>query len=173
MAITINGTGTITGISAGGLPDAIITQPELAAGVAGNGPAFSAYLGSNQTPSNATYTKVQINTEAFDTASCFDTTTYRFTPNVAGYYQIQAASRLSGTTPSTYVWAIYKNGSGINELNVTSTITFEAREVSTLLSMNGTTDYVEFYCYINAASSQTFNSGINTTWFQGYLVRAA
>lgn len=30
MAITINGTGTVTGIIAGGLPDAIITQPELA-----------------------------------------------------------------------------------------------------------------------------------------------
>lgn len=152
---------------------AVVTQAMLSTNVAGNGPAFSAYLGSSQTPSNATYTKVQINTESFDTASCFDTSTYRFTPNVAGYYQIQAASRLSGTTPSTYVWAIYKNGSSINELNVTSTITFEAREVSTLLSMNGTTDYVEFYCYINAASSQTFNSGINTTWFQGFLARAA
>jgi len=136
-------------------------------------PAFSAYLASNQTPSNATYTKVQINTVTFDTASCFNTSTYRFTPTVAGYYQIQAASRLSGTTPTTYVWAIYKNGSGINELNVTSTITYEAREISTLLSMNGTTDYVEFYCYINAASAQTFNSGINTTWFQGFLARSA
>ena len=174
MAITINGTGTITGISAGGLPDAIITQPELATGVAGTGPAFSAYLGSNQTPSNATYTKVQINTESFDTASCFDTSTYRFTPNVAGYYQIQAACRISGTGVSTDVWAIYKNGSNVAELNVaTSPPSFDNRVVSSLISMNGTTDYVEFYCYVNAASGQTFNSGSNTTWFQGYLVRAA
>lgn len=173
MAITINGTGTITGISAGGLPSATVTQATLATPVAGTGPAFSAYLSTNQTPTNATYTKVQINTKLFDTATCFDTTTYRFTPTVAGYYQIQAASRLSGTVPTTYVWAIYKNGANVNELNVTSTITFEAREVSTLLSMNGTTDYVEFYCYINAASAQTFNAGTATTYFQGYLVRAA
>ena len=32
MAITINGTGTITGISAGGLPDGVITSDDLAAG---------------------------------------------------------------------------------------------------------------------------------------------
>ena len=177
-APAVAGTVTVTLPAASGTmlttaSTGVVTQAMLSTNVAGNGPAFSAYLGSNQTPSNATYTKVQINTESFDTASCFDTSTYRFTPNVAGYYQIQAACRISGTGVSTDVWAIYKNGSGINELNVTTTITYEAREVSTLLSMNGTTDYVEFYCYINAASSQTFNSGINTTWFQGYLVRAA
>lgn len=173
MPITINGTGTITGISAGGLPDAIITQPDLATGVAGTGPAFSAYLNTNQNPTNATYTKVQINTELFDTAGCFDTSTYRFTPNVAGYYQIQAACRISGTSPTTSVWSIYKNGSNVNELNVTSTFSYEAREVSSLLYLNGSTDYVEFYCYINASSSQTFNSGSNVTYFQGFLVRAA
>jgi hypothetical protein len=151
-----------------------VTQAKLGTGVAGNGPAFSAYLGSNQTPSNATYTKVQINTESFDTASCFDTSTYRFTPNVAGYYQIQAACRISGTTPSTYVWAIYKNGGNVAELNVaTSPASFDNRVVSSLISMNGTTDYLEFYCYINAASGQTFNSGSNVTWFQGFLARAA
>lgn len=33
MAIAINGTGTITGISAGGLPDGIITEAELASGI--------------------------------------------------------------------------------------------------------------------------------------------
>ena len=35
MAITISGDGTITGITAGGLPDGIITADELASGVGG------------------------------------------------------------------------------------------------------------------------------------------
>ena len=35
MAITINGSGTITGVSAGGLPDGIIAADELASGVGG------------------------------------------------------------------------------------------------------------------------------------------
>src|SRR6056300_1792758 len=33
MAITINGTGTITGISAGGLPDGSVTAADIASGV--------------------------------------------------------------------------------------------------------------------------------------------
>lgn len=140
----------------------------------GNGPAFSAYLSTNQTPTNATYTKVQINTESYDTNGCFDTTLYRFTPTVAGYYQVQAACRISGTTPSTYVWAIYKNGSNIAELNIASTpATYDNRVVASLISMNGTTDYLEFYCYCAAASSQTFNAGANATYFQAFLARGA
>ena len=33
MAIAINGAGTITGISAGGLPDGVIQSADLASGV--------------------------------------------------------------------------------------------------------------------------------------------
>jgi hypothetical protein len=173
MTMTLSGDGTITGLVAGGLPDATVTQAEVAAGVAGTAPAFSAYLGSNQSPTNATYTKVQINTESFDTASCFDTSTYRFTPNVAGYYQVQATCRISSTAQSTYVWAIYKNGSNIAELNVATPASFDSRVVASLVSMNGTTDYLEFYCYCSAASGQTFNAGAATTYFQASMVRAA
>ena len=35
MAITINGSGTVSGISAGGLPDGIIQSADLASGVGG------------------------------------------------------------------------------------------------------------------------------------------
>ena len=35
MAIAINGAGTITGISAGGLPDGVIQSADLASGVGG------------------------------------------------------------------------------------------------------------------------------------------
>jgi len=35
MPITLNGSGTVTGISAGGLPDGCITAAELASGVGG------------------------------------------------------------------------------------------------------------------------------------------
>ena len=35
MAIAINGAGTITGITAGGLPDGVIQEADLASGVGG------------------------------------------------------------------------------------------------------------------------------------------
>ena len=63
MTITINGSGSITGLSAGGLPDATITQADLASGVAGTGPAFSAYQSSAQTLSSVTDTKILLQTE--------------------------------------------------------------------------------------------------------------
>jgi len=163
----------INQITSASIENASVAQVDLATGVAGVGPAFSAYLGTNQNPTNATYTKVQINTESFDTASCFDTTLYRFTPNVAGYYQVQAACRISSTSQSTYVWAIYKNGSNIAELNVATPASFDNRVIASLVSMNGTTDYLEFYCYCSGASAQTFNAGAATTYFQAFLARAA
>jgi hypothetical protein len=59
---------------------------------AGTGPAFSVYSTANQVTATVTYTKIQLNTENFDTNNNFDSTTnYRFTPTVAGYYQISGA----------------------------------------------------------------------------------
>ena len=43
MSITINGTGTITGISSGGLPDGVITTDDLA-----NNAVTTAKLGTNE-----------------------------------------------------------------------------------------------------------------------------
>jgi hypothetical protein len=176
-----SGTGTLTIAAPNTNTDRTLTLPDNTGTIvttgstfAGTGPAFSAYLGTTQNPANATYTKVQIDTETFDTASCFDTATYRFTPNVAGYYQVQAACRISSTTPSTYVWAIYKNGSNVAELNIANApAAFDNRVVSSLVSMNGTTDYLEFYCYCSALSGQAFNAGANSTYFQAFLARAA
>ena len=54
--------------------------------VSGNMPAFSAYRSTSQSISNATWSKVQFQTEEFDTAGYYDNATnYRFTPLIAGY----------------------------------------------------------------------------------------
>ena len=50
-----------------------ITQAMLGSGVyAGYGPSFAAYQSSAQTLSGATWTKVQLQTEEWDTNNCFD-----------------------------------------------------------------------------------------------------
>ena len=52
-----------------------------------NTPAFEAYLSANQTISHDTVTKIQFNTEVYDTDNCYDNSTnYRFTPTTAGKY---------------------------------------------------------------------------------------
>jgi hypothetical protein len=147
-----------------------ITVPAATATMAIDGPAFSAYLASNQTISANTWTKVTINTEEFDTASCYDNSTnYRFTPTVAGYYQVNAATNPSGATAS-YV-AIYKNGTQFKSgYGSSSGASLYGCPVSALIYLNGSTDYIEFYAQ---QSNTTINSGIPNTYFQASMVRAA
>lgn len=166
MPISINGTGTITGITAGGLPDSIITQNELASGVAGSGPAFRAYMSSAQTITGSTFTKLQFNTEVFDTNNRYDNTTnYRFTPNVAGYYQVSAMTYFAATA-QLY---IYKNGAA----NLTGTyINSTGHSVVGLVYLNGTTDYIECY-YFGSANITTSNNLEASNNFCASLVRAA
>lgn len=176
MPITINGSGTITGISAGGLPDATVTQAEIASGVAGTGPAFSVYQGTSQTLTSGVITKIALNTERFDTNNNFDSTTnYRFTPTVQGYYQINYG--VYGTTTSTitnYVGALYKNGSvyeygPINILNSN-----HAYVSASLVYMNGSTDYLELYLQLNGTGTLSATAASGTVNFMsGFLARAA
>lgn len=172
MPITINGSGTITGLSAGGLPDGSIVQAELATGVAGTGPAFSAYPSGTQSVTSGVYTKVICNTEEFDTANAFDSTTnYRFQPTVAGYYQVNGCVSPNGTSTSSCVAAIYKNGAAAKYGPYIQTINANSA-ASALIYMNGSTDYIELYAYITATVASLGN-GASSTYFQASLVRAA
>lgn len=72
-------------------------------------PAFSASQDGDQTVTAETFTKVEFDTEAFDTDSKYDTSNYRFTPGVAGFYQFNLAIR--GSSDTLAIVALYKNGS--------------------------------------------------------------
>jgi len=150
--------------------------------VSGNMPAFSAYAGSNQTISNNTATKIQFNTEIFDTNSCFDNATnYRFTPTVAGYYQINLNYLVTGTNGRNYelVGYIYKNGSSYLQSLISVTITngtSMSRNFSAIIYFNGTTDYVEGYTshydYTSTSTMTLIGNSLYTT-FSGSLIRGA
>jgi hypothetical protein len=144
---------------------------------AGTGPAFSAYMSANQTIPNATYTKLQINTETFDTNSNYDpTTNYRFTPTVAGYYQLNYSTNASSAASSTFAFAVlYKNGASIAlaALATNNTSTGTVSTGSFLVSMNGSSDYLEIYGYQNTGGGLIFNNGANVTYFNGFLARSA
>ena len=173
MPMTLSGDGTITGLAAGGLPDATVVQADLATGVASTGPAFSVYANNAQTISGNINTKIQYNTERFDTNNNYDSTTnYRFTPTVAGYYQINASMTFSGTAGAYTILEFFKNGSkywGTNTQRANAN--YNAMFLSDVIYFNGSTDYLEVYGYDNATSNTIVGSGINT--FSGALVRAA
>ena len=168
--MTFDGSGTITGLAAGGLPDATITQADLAAGVAGTGPTFRAKMSGNQSPTANTWTKVQMNSEDWDTAGCYDpTTNYRFTPNVAGYYLISISVKNQNASTSYRIdAAIYKNGLAyVFFAGPSNSTSYGNSNGSDLVYLNGTTDYVECYALVDPAS--VVYDGV----FSGVLARAA
>jgi hypothetical protein len=141
--------------------------------VSGNQPAFSAYLGSNQTISSGVITKVQINTEEFDTNSNYDhVTNYRFLPTVAGYYQVTANAAITSIGTSYYQLYIYQNGSNFKQGPITAASGTYNNSVNALIYFNGSTDYIELYGQCTGAIT-VFGAGSNATYFQAVMVRAA
>ena len=139
--------------------------------VSGNMPTFCAYQSSAQTISNSTWTKLQFQTEEWDTANCFDSTTnYRFTPNVAGYYQVNMAVAYGPGTNSEFTTALYKNGSNYKYFWDIST-TWYLVNGSVTVYLNGSTDYIELYAWI--ATGQALNANAINTYFQAIMVRSA
>jgi len=169
MTMTISGSGTITGLSAGGLPDATITQAELSTNVAGNGPAFYVTQSATSALTGATWNKVTFTSETFDTNNNYDTSTSRFTPTVAGYYQLNAV--VTSASIVIQVTALYKNGSQQVRGPFSNNSAVSGSSVSGLIYMNGSTDYVEVYCY-NGGSTTTTDGNTNLS-FNGFLARAA
>jgi hypothetical protein len=81
-----------------------------------NTPAFDAYLNGNQSISDGVITKVQFDTEFFDTDGDYDASTnYRFTPTTAGKYYVSSLIKAEATSDviSNVSLYIYKNGSSI------------------------------------------------------------
>lgn len=153
-----------------------VQQTYLASGVAGTGPAFSAYLSSNQIPSANTWTKITLDTELFDTNNNF--ASGRFTPTIAGYYQINAQVGQdygAGYAAGTIGGAIYKNGSVYAWQRIpfaTAGYAYGVNIVSSVIYLNGSTDYVELYGY-NPNTNPVFIGASHQTSLSGVLVRAA
>lgn len=146
---------------------------DTAAGVFTNVPAFEAYLASDQSVSNDTYTKVTINTEVLDTGSMYDNSTnYRFTPTVAGKYFVYGSviGESSGNAGLQYTKsAIYKNGSVYKEQLIQFTTNYGRRaaaNISANIDFNGSTDYVELYGSVKISSGSATIEG-NGTWDKG------
>ena len=134
------------------------------------GPAFSAYQNSANSFSAGVWTKVQIETEEFDTNNNFNTADYRFTPTVAGYYQVNGRVT-ANAIPSVLVVSVWKNGGNFKRGNANANSAGEAVCGSSLIFLNGSTDYIELYAYFS--TTQNSFAGLDQTYFQASLVRAA
>ena len=86
-----------------------------------NTPAFAAKMNGTQSVSHNTSTKIEVDTELYDTNNAYDTSSYRFTPGVAGKYLV--------------TWNIYCDGGGQSNL----------RTANAQIYVNGTLSYISGY----------------------------
>ena len=179
---TITGSGTLTLGTSGEtitIPSGVtITNNGTQTGFGGtNTPAFKAIISSaSQSFTNAAVTKIQFDSEVFDTDGCYDpTTNYRFTPTTAGKYFVY----LQFAFDSSAAWdglagVIEKNGSYDNVV-VYRHENYHAVTMSHIVDMNGTTDYLEAFGQQISGSNKTlrYNSGYDYNLFGAYKIIGA
>ncbi len=145
----------------------VVTQP--------NKIIFKAYRSTGQSIGSGGAVKVNLDAVDFNVGNCFNTSNARFTPTVAGYYNITWQARVDSSTPDFVLARIYKNGSlysdsRANESNAANS--YPSAVNNSIIHMNGSGDYLEFYTYHNVGSSVNFSAkGVeHVAWAQGYLI---
>jgi hypothetical protein len=156
------------------LLDGSVTQAKLSTNVAGNGPTFYAYKTGTQTLTTNVYSKILFQGEIWDSNNNFASST--FTPTVAGYYQVNACCYyFSSTSNSRASTQFYKNGSlySFGQYLTGLTTSDFMLTASSIVYMNGTTDYLEVYGVVTSGGTIGVDAGFQVTYFNGSLVRAA
>ena len=132
-----------------------------------NTPAFMAKPSGNITISDDTVTKLLFATEDFDTDGNYSSS--RFTPTTAGKYQVSGAVQWNTDTNYNALLQgrlfVYKNGSQIFRNDVDPRVGSGQVPISLFnyinvaVDMNGSSDYLELYGYVDV-----HNSGIPNFW---------
>ena len=143
-----------------------------------NTPYFYAFNNANQSVSDATVTQVRFNEEVVDTASAFNVSTYRFTPQTAGYYQLHTQVGCDAQGADSLQLAqifIRKNGTNITNSFVdgrNDEVGYaQTPSVSVVVQANGSSDYFDVTGYVDSSSgSQQFNGSSSnpSTFFYGF-----
>ena len=153
------------------------------AGIVKAAAPVSVYSSFNQTglASNAV-TKVNFNTEVFDSENQFNTSTNEFNPQVAGKYKVKSAVWVNANTAGQMKNAnlyVYKNGVqdkrtlGINLVGVQDLADFTVI-IDDIIEFNGTTDKIDIRAQVETFSG-TYNlngstATVRRTTFEAYRI---
>ena len=137
-------------------------------------PAFEAFLTADQSYTDNVETKVQFNSEVFDSDGCYDNSTnYRFTPTTAGKYFVyaQVVTDVTDLTNKLYTSkiSIYKNGSSYKDgdnmpdFSGSSGWDIIVQSIFATVVMNGSSDYLEIYAKANGDQNGNFRGSSTRT----------
>lgn len=131
---------------------------------------FSAYNSVSTAMATNALTKIDFQTEEYDTAGAFASS--RFTATTAGYYTV-SGGYAPGAAPVACFLSLHKNGvrykdgAIIGDATLVNSCGISAR---VYLAVG---DYIELYGYQNSGGAQGTTTGANATWFQGGLTAKA
>jgi uncharacterized protein YgiB involved in biofilm formation len=123
------------------------------------GPGCLVHSSTNQTVTAGVFTLLTWDTEIFDTNNWYDTSTNRFTPQVAGKYLCFTMATMAGAASGTTQISIYKNAAsavaqGYGLWTASEQISIQALGV---VDMNGSTDFLSVYITAQVATiTKTF-----------------
>ncbi|WP_329143419.1 hypothetical protein OIU91_05875 [Streptomyces sp. NBC_01456] len=125
-------------------------------------PVFAGYQGTVQSVSTGTFTPLTIDTEVIDSDGGHSTTTNtsRYTATVPGTYLVLGTAAWAANATGYRRTSIALNGTRVPGSSVGSDATtsvLAGNSTSTIVVLNGTTDYVEVH------ASQSTGSALNTS----------
>jgi hypothetical protein len=160
-----------------------MTRANFVSGIGGtNTPAFLATLSASQSVSTNTETKIQFNTELFDTANAYDNSTnYRFTipSGKSGKYFIYCGYETGVSAANTDYNDIrlFKNGtltyySSMNSESINNAAFNRFPHKINIVDDCSVGDYFEVYARIGGsqATSPNIQGGSNRTFFGAYKI---
>ena len=144
---------------------------------ASSGPLFRAQIlaVTNQGLAGDTQATVQFTEELHDTDSCYDTSTYKFTPNKAGYYQVNYHVGFSASNNATSAWVfLQKNDAAYSQISQSNDWCYHMDMTSSdIVYLNGSSDSIRLRAEHNS-SGDTFTlfDGAPGCYFSAYWIRS-
>ena len=147
---------------------------EVGGGSGGSGggetqPAVTMSAGISATSAipSSVWVPVVVDDTEYDTNDCLDTTTGKYTPNVEGYYLVNASTKIGGTGLIRGLSAITLNNTRVtqgseayNSADPSEGITSTA---TSIVYCNGTTDYIQMQVLANGSTgSNSLLAGLGT-----------
>ena len=140
-------------------------------------PAFRVVRSGNQSLTDDSWNQIDFDSVDLDNMNNFNTSTSRYTPTVAGWYTFNIILYLAvNTNLNRWIGSIGKNSAGYGSGRVWDTDlynnpqnAYQTMNGSRMYYMNGSTDFVEAWCFIDATSGTPVISSAQST-FEGHLV---
>ncbi len=130
-------------------------------------PSFHAHRNTVTQDNITGIDKVEFTTETFDTNSDYDKdTNFRFTPTVAGKYQVTAAIRWQSLTAGDVLNLFIYKGVGIYASHIiTASAADESQHITTIVDMNGSTDYLEVFAANDTRNTADISGVVAASYF--------